>query len=489
MPLFLLAVAVWSAVGCAVNPVTGRRELVFMSPAREAALGAQAAAEVEAGIGLLDDPALTAYVSELGERLARHSPRRNVTYRFYVADMPEPNAFALPGGYIYVSRGLLALANSEDELANVIGHEIGHVAARHAAQRETQAIGAGVLTALGSAAAGAAGGDAAARAVGQLGQAAAAGWIASYGRDQERQSDEVGQSLAAQAGWDPEGMADFMASIGREEVLRTGRERLPTWLDSHPVPAERVRTNRARAVTLERAPPAPIAATRREFLARIDGLRIGPDPREGVFQGTRFLHPGMEFAFELPEGWEQRNMRTAVGAVAPDGSALVVLELQGPATEPRAAADQFAQANGLRLEQMREQHIGGYATLRALARAQLAQGAIGLDLTWIAHPDAMLRLMGAAPLGQFDDHAARFRASARSFRSLRASERRAIRGRVLRVVEARSSETLAALSRRTGNVWSVQETAVVNALPKGVVLPRGEPIKIAVEVPLDRLPN
>ncbi len=162
VPLFLLAVAVWSAVGCAVNPVTGRRELVFMSPAREAALGAQAAAEVEAGIGLLDDPALTAYVSELGERLARHSPRRNVTYRFYVADMPEPNAFALPGGYIYVSRGLLALANSEDELANVIGHEIGHVAARHAAQRETQAIGAGVLTALGSRAAGAAGGDAAA---------------------------------------------------------------------------------------------------------------------------------------------------------------------------------------------------------------------------------------------------------------------------------------------------------------------------------------
>ena len=198
-PAQLLAAVL--AIGCSttVNPVTGQREVTTMSPSREAAVGRDAASQVAAEIGLVNDPELTRYVSAIGERLAAKSPRQDVVYRFHVADMPEANAFALPGGYIYVSRGLLALANDEDELANVIGHEIGHVAARHSAQRETRAMGVGILSTLGTVAAGVLGGAGAAQAASQLGQVAGAGLIASYGRDQERQADEVGQKMAADA--------------------------------------------------------------------------------------------------------------------------------------------------------------------------------------------------------------------------------------------------------------------------------------------------
>src|SRR5262245_41044732 len=159
-----------------------------MSTEREVALGRQASQEVEQATGPVQAPQLTPPAAALGPRRAQRSPRRDVSYRFAVADMPEPNAFALPGGYIYVSRGLLAIANSEAELANVIGHEIGHVAARHAAQREVRATGIGVLATLGTIAAAVAGSGEAVQAVGQLGQLAGAGLLASYGRDQEREA-------------------------------------------------------------------------------------------------------------------------------------------------------------------------------------------------------------------------------------------------------------------------------------------------------------
>ena len=185
---------------------------------------------------------------------ASPSTRRVETssYRFHVADMPEPNAFALPGGYIYVSRGLLVIANSEAELANVIGHEIGHVAARHASQRETRSVGVGLLSALGTIVAGVAAGGQAAQAVSQLGQIAGAGLIASYGRDQERQADEVGQQLAAESGWDPGGgVTTSSSTLERQTTLEHG-ERLPSFLDSHPMTSERAQATAARARSLTR---------------------------------------------------------------------------------------------------------------------------------------------------------------------------------------------------------------------------------------------
>jgi predicted Zn-dependent protease len=481
-PIAVLLAGALAAGGCAINPVTRQPELSFMSVERENALGRQAAQEVEQSIGLVQNPKLTTYVDALGQRLAAHSPRRDVSYRFYVADMPEPNAFALPGGYIYVSRGLLVIANSEAELANVIGHEIGHVAARHASQRETRSVGVGLLSALGTIVAGVAAGGPAAQAVSQLGQIAGAGLIASYGRDQERQADEVGQKLAADAGWDPGAVSHFFTTLERQTTLEHG-EQLPSFLDSHPMTNERAQATAARALSLTVTPAPPVAPTQTAFLGEFEGLRIGPDPGDGVFRGSRFLHPGLALAIDFPQGWQTQNSSDAVGAVSPQRDALVVLQTQGPAGDPRAAAEKFAQANGLALQNAASGSQDGMPKFHARLARQTQDGPVVYDFTWIAHPRVMLRLTGMSPQARYASQASVFGEVARSISQLSAAERDGIRERRLSLVEARAGETLPALSSRTHNVWSEDETEIANALPREPRLTPGQLVKIAVEVP------
>lgn len=428
------------------------------------------AEQVEREIGVVDAPQLAAYVERLGQRLARNSPRRDLVYRFAVVNMEEPNAFALPGGWIYVSRGLLAIANSEAELANVIGHEIGHVAARHAAQRETRAAGA-------------ASGEAAGRSVAQLGQLAGAGVIAFYGRDQERQADEVGQEIAARSGYDPAEMASFLRTLERDSVQRTATPRLPSFLDSHPLTSERVEATAARVQGLALGPAPPGAASRAAFLAQLEDLIVGPDPAEGVFEAERFLHPGLGLAIDFPVGWRTQNRRAAVGAAAPGEDAFVSLEVQGPCEDPLRAARRFASESKLPLGEGVHLRIGGWDAYRSWSEARSQSGDVTIELTWIAHPDATLRITGVAGASRFRVYAESFRATARSVRPLKRVERAGLKVRRLRIVRARRGESLAALSRRTENVWSVAETAIANALPQKAELARGELVKIAVEVP------
>lgn len=479
---FLVAIAgAWAilASGCAVNPVTGEREISLMSPQQEAQLGQQAAAEVESKIGLVRDPALVGYVQALGQRLAARSPRQDVTYRFFVADMPEANAFALPGGYIYVSRGLLAITNSEEQLSNVIGHEIAHVAARHAAQRQTRATGVGIATMLGTILAGVAGGNDAARAAAELGQAAGAGLIASYGRDQERQADEIGQKLAAEAGWDPRAMSGFLATLERDTTLRSGGQQRPSYLDSHPALGERVQTTAQRAATLRVIDQAPVATSRADFLRRLDGLMVGEDPKNGLFRDGEFLHAGLGLAMRFPAGWLHQNQPSAVLAAPQARDALMRLELQGKAGDPRAAATQFAQTNQIRFEAGREERIAGHRAFRALARVPARQGELGIDMTWISHPSGMFRIAGMAPVARFNAYAPVFQSAARSFHDLSAAERESMVESRLRLVQARPGESIDALSRRAGNSWSVERTAIANALAGGAILTAGQTVKIA----------
>jgi len=478
LPILALALLLSA---CATNPVTGRQELSVVSPEREAAQGKDAAAQVEREIGLVRDPKLTAYVDQIGARLAAHSPRRDVAYRFFIADMPEANAFALPGGYIYMSRGLLALANTEDELAGVIGHEIGHVAARHSAQRETRAMGVGILSVLGTIAAGMAGGAEAAQMASQVGQVAGAGLIASYGRDQERQSDQIGQDLAASAGWDPAGLGDFLLTLEREGTLRAGKTRNPSFLDSHPQPGERAVTARARAPGLPRGAEPRIAKGRAAYLQRIEGILVGRDPAEGVFEDSVFVQPALGFAIEFPSGWQRKNSRQAVAAASPERDAIVVLELQGASGDPQDAARRWQQANRVNFVQAGATRIGDWSAFRGLAQAQTQQGAIALDVTFIQHPTGTYRITAMTSPHKYRGAAPIFERVAGSFRAIRADERARAKPLRLRVVPARGGETLAELGRRTGNRWKLAETAVANALPEDAQLQAGQLIKIAKE--------
>jgi predicted Zn-dependent protease len=474
----VLSLVAWSA--CATNPVTGRPEFTLMSAADEAQQGKAAAEQVKAEMGLVEDPALTSYVSQLGARLAARSPRKDTKYAFHVVNMQEPNAFALPGGYVYVSRGLLALTRSEDELANVVGHEIGHVAARHSAQRQTRAAGVGILAALGTIAAGVLGGGGAASVASQIGQVAGAGLIASYSRDQEREADRVGQQLAASTGWDPAGMATFLKSLERETRLR-GQTRRPSFLDSHPATPERAATTASFAKQLQRGGDGPIARSQADYLRRLDGLLVGPDPAEGIVRDTTLLHPVLDFRLRFPTGWQVVNGRNAVAAMSPQKDAAVQLTLAGRGSDPRAAAQQDLSGQRLEILQSGALRVGSLPAFRVLARGATQQGTVGVDFTYIAYRGSVYRIQGIAPAQSFSGEL--FAKIAQSFRPLSDSERALVKEQRVRIVEGREGESLAELSRRSGNAWSVAETAVMNGLNETSRLRAGELVKIAVERP------
>lgn len=462
--------------GCSTNPVTGGEEFVLMSEEREDEIGQEASAAVEAQLGIVDDPELNAYVDRIGKELAAHSPRADIEYEFKVIEMEEPNAFALPGGYVYVSRGLLALANSEAELANVLGHEIGHVAARHAAQRDTVQKAATILSILGMAAAVATSGDG--RAV-LATQYLGAGIVASYSREQERQADRVAIELAAKAGVDPGGMARFLKQLDNETRLKTGASRAPGFFDSHPATPERFAEATTRAQVERWTPGFAIAKTRREFLERIEGIVVGPAAKEGIFRENIFLHADLRFALRLPHGWRQFNLRDRVVAVSPGGDAITALELAGKGDDPRAAAAAYAQQTGIALYDDAPIRIGELRAHRARATARIQDSFIDALLTWVAYDGSVYLLTAGTPAGGFPKYEGILRSFARGFRPLRAEDLDQIDELRLRIVEAEAGETLAELSARTSNEWDLNALAVANALFIGDRLEAGQLIKIA----------
>ncbi len=453
-----------------------------LSPAQEIALGRKEAAKVAAGMGLVDDPEVRGIVEAVGRKLVRALPPSPYSFEFHVVHMEEPNAFALPGGFVYVSRGLLALVNREDELAGVLGHEIGHVVARHAATRIARAQGVGLATVLGAVAAAAVGGSAAANAVGSLGQVAGAGYLAAYSRDQERESDEIGQELAARAGYDPAALIDFFVTLEAATRLLHG-ERNPSFFDSHPSTPERIARARARAGGLRRAPPSPVAPDRAAFLAHFEGLLVGPDPAEGVVTDATFLHPDLDFHLRFPPGFAVQNTRAAVGAAPSTRDALVVLSAEAEATDARAAAEAFARELGVSFDRSGPVVLGGSPGWRGELVAATDRGTLRLDVTFVEHGGTVLRLLAAAPPASFARYAPAFEATRQSFRRLRRAERDRIRELRLRVVRARAGERLEALAARHDNAWELDFLAVANALPRGALLEAGEPVKIAVARP------
>ncbi|MBW2387898.1 MAG: M48 family metalloprotease [Deltaproteobacteria bacterium] len=448
-----------------------------MSEEEEHEIDEREARKVAEILGLVDAPELSAYVEELGQAMAVHAPRRKLDYHFNVVEMDVPNAFALPGGHIYISRGLLVLSNSEAELANVLGHEIGHVAARHAAQRDVRAKTVGIATVLGAVGAIMAGGDG--RAIAGV-QVLGAGMMSAYGRDQEREADRIAQDMAATAGVDPIGMSEFLRSLDKTIRLEQGFSRETGFFDTHPSTPERVAEATTRAAVLRWKPELQLAPTRAEYLAKLEGLAIGKPAAEGVFRDGRFLHPDLRVSLSFPYGWQVDNQRARVIAYAPDGDAVVILELQGPGMDPRAAASQYGADEALQFNRGDAIRIGPLDALRVRGLVPTPSGAFEMELTFIAYQGQIYRLSAGARQGRFSRYRGIFRGFTRSFRSLRPSEEESIDEVRLRIAIVAEGEDLLGLSERTGNEWDLNRTAVINGLTVGEPLVAGTPLKIAV---------
>jgi predicted Zn-dependent protease len=481
---FLLALAV-ALVGCSVNPVSRQPEVVFVSEEQEVEAGREAAEMVAAEMGLVEDAALIGYVTAVGERVASHAPQRSLTYAFGVVDQDEPNAFALPGGYVYVSRGLLAIANTEDELANVLAHEVVHVAARHHAQRQTRAAGAGLLALPGLLVGALIPGP-----VGDLVTASVAvaggGFLAGHSRSQEREADRVGQQMAAQAGYEPKALADFLVILERDSALRLERmgeeRRMPGFFDTHPSTPQRASEAAKRAQGIAWTSQPAIAGGRSGFLRRLDGLLVGENPAEGVFEGQRFLHPDLDLTLVFPDDWKTVNTRRAVGAVSKKGDVQIALQHQGPGKDPREASAAFFQeaSEQTRIDVARLDavEVNGLRAVRGQAVARDGRGALNLDLTWIAHGGSIYLISGLVGNDYTDRHRALFGRVVHSFRPLEPGERERILETRLRLRTARAGEGLESVGRRTQSAWDVERTAIANALARDAVLAEGQLVKI-----------
>jgi predicted Zn-dependent protease len=337
--LSLLAAGLIAACGTAmVNPVTGETERTVMSEQDEIAEGRKAHEEILKEYGVVQNPRLQAYVSELGQRLAKQSHRAHLTWTFTVLDSPEINAFALPGGYVYVTRGIMAYLDSEAELAGVIGHEIGHVTARHGAQRATrqQRAGIGVLAATVLGVVLEAGGvPGAGQLASQVSQGVAAGYIASYSRDQETQADELGAEYLSRTRYDPQNMVDVIGVLKSQETYAAelaqaeGRAAPAgaNWLSSHPAGEQRLADIRRFAAKYK---GTYVEDGRTRYQQAIDGVAFGESRDQGVTRGRNFYHEELGIALTAPEGGRIQNSPQAILATTAAGDAGLVVRVVPP---------------------------------------------------------------------------------------------------------------------------------------------------------------
>ena len=445
--LLPLALSLGLFAGCGsqvVNPVTGQTERSVMSEAAELAEGKKAHEQVMQEYGVYNNPRLQAYVNEVGQKLARESHRANIPWTFTVLDSPEINAFALPGGYVYITRGIMAYMESEADMAGVIGHEIGHVTARHGAQRATrqQDAGLGVFAAtILGAVLESQGVTGATELAGQTAQGVAAGYVAKYSREQELQADTLGAEYLSRTRYAPDNMVDVIQVLKSQEqyagdvAREQGREAADgnSWLASHP-------SNDQRLASIRR-----IAAQykgdykddgRQRFLQAMEGVRFGESPEQGLTRGQNFYHSGLGIALTAPTGWRIQNAATSLTFVSPKGDAalrMVTLPPKAGSSHDEIIRNAFkpTQGNATRGQ------LNGFTATHFVGTNQAANGqAQGVEATIVTGPQqlnyALLYL--AASQAARQQAQSGLKAVEQSFRAMSAADTRAARPWQLRVV-------------------------------------------------------
>jgi predicted Zn-dependent protease len=388
-PSFLWLFAAIAATGCATNPATGANQIMLVSEAQEIAMGQQADTAVVASIGLYPDAGWQSYIQQFGARLAATSERPNLPWTFRVVDDPAVNAFALPGGFVYVTRGLLAYVTSEAELASVVGHEIGHVTARHTAAEmsKQQLIGLGL--AVGSMAS-----SQVAKYAGTANQALGILYL-KFSRDDESQADQLGLRYMRRADYDPRQMPEVFRMLDRLSATEGGA-RLPTWLETHPSPANRVDAINRQIAAL----PQDFSGTsvnRDSYERRLDGLIFGLNPRQGYFTGSQFSHPDLRFRLTFPAGWTTHNGAQAVVAVSPQGDAVVELAAAAEQSADAAIRAFLAQQGITGGASARLSLTGGLPAVSAPFSAATESGTLRGTVLFVDFGGAVYGIIGYAP--------------------------------------------------------------------------------------------
>ena len=465
--LALISSAAW-LTACATNPVTGKQELALMSEAQEIELGRQSDREVIASIGLYPDDRLQQYVQNLGSKLAAASERPNLPWTFRVVDDASVNAFALPGGFVYVTRGIMTHLNSEAELVSVMGHEIGHVTARHSvsqmSKQQLAGLGMGLAMIF----------VPQARPYSDLAQTGMGLMFLKFSRQDESQADDLGLKYLVQAGYDPRPMTDVFALLERVSQSSSGG-RLPQWLASHPDPAARRETIGKEIAQINQDwSGRPVA--RDAYLQRIDGVVFGSDPREGFFEGSTFYHPELAFQISFPQGWKTNNQKQAVAAISERQDAIVALSL-AKAGSAREAARAFFSQQGVEQGQPWQDRIGGLPATSYSFAANTQQGQLSGMAAWVERGGKVYQILGYT----LADRAASYRDAIlnaiASFDDVRDRSILDVQPKRVDVVKLQRRESLEGFVRDYPSSVPPQTVALLNNLDSGQPLAAGESYK------------
>ena len=470
-PKYLLALTLAGLAACAVNPVTGRNELSLVSESQEIEMGQAGKADVQRSIGIYNDPALNAYIAGLGTRIAATTERPGLPWSFQIADQPVVNAFALPGGPVFIARGILGYFNSEAELISVLGHEMGHVTARHSAQQMTRSqiagLGLGIASSVNSRLAQIAG--VAEQGLGLL--------FLKYSRGDEAQADALGFRYGLKNGWDMREGTKMFNTLSR--VSGDPASRLPEWQSSHPEPEGRAAANDQRVAAAEATGVNFNALTvdRNGYLRRIEGLVFGEDPRQGYFEGTVFYHPTLRFKFAFPAGWQTQNSAESVAGMSAAKDLIVAVSGAG-SESPQATGQKFAAQAGLTAGQAAALSINGLTAYTVPFQAQTDQGTVAGRATWIALDGTTYQVLGYGTLANASTNDQVILSVARSFARLTDQSKIDVQPKRVHIVSLRTAQTIVEAGRANGNTLPDAELASVNGVRVDQVLPAGTLVKV-----------
>lgn len=472
IPLFRLAVffliATILMISCAVNPVTGKKEFMLMSTSDEKALGASYDPQVIQQFGLYEDEKLQQFITMHGKKMGQISHRPELDYQFRILDSPVVNAFAVPGGYVYFTRGIMAHFNNEAEFAGVLGHEIGHVAARHSAKQYSNSVLAQLGLVLGMAL------SEDFRKYSDLASAGLNLLFLSYSRSHESQSDELGVQYSTAVGYDAHQMANFFQTIQRMQDKSGGG--LPTLLSTHPDPGDRYQRVHQLAEKAQMKEPAKeFKINRDSYLRMIDGIVYGEDPRQGYVDDNVFYHPTMRFQFPLPSGWQVVNTPSQVQVVQKDGKAAIVLSLSTESNLADATNNAIAK-DSLRVISRQNSRINGNDAVEIVADLNPR---VRIAMTLINYKGVIYKFAGLAETVNFNTYHPVFEKTFKGFKALTDQDRINVQPERIRIKTVQKDQTLAeALSSFGMPANRMEELCILNGMQLNDRLKSGTLIKV-----------
>lgn len=458
-------------VACATNPVTGRRELSLISESQEIQMGQQAAQQTLQSMPEISDAGMKSLVSQLGLRIARASERPNLPWEFHTLDDATVNAFALPGGFIFVTRGLVTHLNSEAELAQVIGHEIGHVTAKHSVSQMSKAQLATLGLGVGSIFSGTI------RSLGGVLETGLTLAFLKFGRDDEIQADDLGFRYSLDQKYDPREAVDVYEML---QALGGGSAgKLPEWQSTHPDPGNRLAQTQQRIAAVPAASLTGAVVNEASYLRLLNGMIYGENPRLGFFRGTRFLHPDLRFEWQLPSGWQTANLPDAVVGQSAAKDAMIQLQISQTASVSDALRA-FLGQQGIQQLSAGTTTVNGNPAALGEFDAQTESGVVRGMICFIRFNNTTYGIIGYTPAQRYAAYQSVFRGSIGTFKELTDPSALNVQPARIEIVTLTRDMTIETFIQNYPSSVPAQQVMVLNDAPAGTTLRSGRLVKRVV---------